>query len=180
MKNKFSTKWKESKQPRKQRKYLANAPLHLRKKFVNINLSKELRKKQNKRNIQARKGDKVKIMRGEFKGQAGKILEVNIKSSLVIVEGIQAKKRDGSKVNLKLQPSNLQIIELSERVKKTQAEKKPEVLNPQTKMPNEAKSAEIKPQKKTKEEQKTGNFLTNSSSGKSQIKDEKTKSGGKK
>jgi|SRR3989344_6310647 len=124
MKNKFSTKWKESKQPRKQRKYLANAPLHLRKKFVNVNLSKELRKKQNRRNIQINKGDKVKIMRGGFRGQTGKILEVNIKKSLIVIEGMQAKKRDGSKVNIKFQPSNLQIIELSERLKKTQAENK--------------------------------------------------------
>ena len=138
MKNKFSNKWKESKQPRKQRKYKANASLHLRKKFVNVNLSKELRKKypkeghkypeeghkQNKRNIQIHKGDKVKIMRGEFRGETGKVLEVNIKKSVVVIEGIQAKKQDGSKVNLKLQPSNLQIIELSERLKKTQAESK--------------------------------------------------------
>src|SRR3989344_275642 len=131
MKQNFSTKWKESKQPRKQRKYRANAPLHIRKKFVNLNLSKDLRKKypkeghkQNKRSIQARKGDKVKIMRGKFKGEVGKIIEVNLKSSKIIIEGVQAKKQDGSKVNLKLQPSNLQIIELSERLKKTQTEKK--------------------------------------------------------
>ena len=152
MKNKFSTKWKASSQPRKQRKYLANAQLHLRKKFVNVNLSKDLRKKQNKRNIQIKKGDKIKIMRGEFSGEVGKVLEVNLKKSLIVVEGIQAKKRDGSKVNIKLQPSNLQIIELSERLKKTQTAKKQEVLNPQAKMPNEAKSAEIKNQKKTKDE----------------------------
>ena len=157
MKNKFSTKWKESKQPRKQRKYLANAPLHLRKKFVNVNLSKELRKKQNKRNIQIKKGDKVKIMRGGFSGEVGKVLEVNIKKSLIIVEGIQAKKQDGSKVNLKLQPSNLQIIELSERLKKIQAEKKQEVLNHQANMPNEKKSAEIKTKKKIKNEKTESN-----------------------
>ena len=133
MKNKFSTKWKASKQPRKQRKYRANAGLHLRKKFVNVNLSKELRgkspkegHKRNKRSIQIKKGDKVKIMRGEFRGEVGKILEVDIKKSMVIIEGIQAKKQDGSKVNLKLQPSNLQIIELSERLKKTRAENKQE------------------------------------------------------
>ncbi|MBI2004148.1 50S ribosomal protein L24 [Candidatus Pacearchaeota archaeon] len=145
MKNKFSTKWKASKQPRKQRKYLANAPLHLRKNFVNVNLSKELRKKQNKRNIQARKGDKVKIMRGKFRGQMGKILEVNIKSSLVIMEGIQAKKRDGSKVNIKLQPSNLQIIELSDRAKEIQAEKKPETKPAETKSSKNKKTdAEVK------------------------------------
>jgi len=81
MKKKFSTQWKSSKQPRKKRKYVANAPLHLRKKFVSINLSKELRKKTNKRNIPAKKGDKVKICVGKFKGKTGKILTVNLKTS---------------------------------------------------------------------------------------------------
>lgn len=137
MKNKFSAKWKSSKQPRKQRKYLANAPLHLRRKFVNINLSKDLRKKQKRRSIQVKKGDKVKIMRGKFRGETGKVLEVNLKKSMIIVEGIQAKKRDGSKVNIKLHPSNLQIIELSDRAKEIPAEKKPET-----------KTAEIKNQNK--------------------------------
>ncbi|MDO8623011.1 MAG: 50S ribosomal protein L24 [archaeon] len=134
MKKKFSTHWKASKQPRKKRKYLANAPLHLRKKFVSANLSKELRKKHGKRNIPLRKGDNVKIMRGKFKKKQGKILEINLKKSKVIVEGIQVKKQDGSKTNIRLEPSNLQIIELNledkERMKivnrKTEEKKKDE------------------------------------------------------
>jgi large subunit ribosomal protein L24 len=128
MKKKFSTSWKGSKQPRKQRKYLANAPLHLRHKFVSINLSKELRKKEGKRNIPARKDDKVRICSGKFKGKTGKILIVNLKRSKIIVEGIQAKKQDGSKANIRLQPSNLQIIELAERriKKKIETTKKEE------------------------------------------------------
>lgn len=113
MKKKFSTKWKASKQPRKQRKYSANAPLHIRKKFVSANLSKGLRKKYGKRNFPIRKGDIVKVMRGKFKKKQGKITDVKIKISKVIVEGIQIKKKDGSKVNVRLQPSNLQIIELN-------------------------------------------------------------------
>jgi large subunit ribosomal protein L24 len=115
MKQKFSTHWKASKQPRKQRKYRANAPLHLRKEFVSINLSKELRKKVGKRNIPAKKGDKVKIFIGKFKGKTGKILTVNLKTSKIIVEEIQVKKQDGSKASVKLQPSNLQIIEMADR-----------------------------------------------------------------
>lgn len=122
MKQRFSTHWKSSKQPRKQRKYLANAPLHIRKKFVSINLSKELRKKQKKRNIPAKKGDKVKIFSGKFKGKTGKILEINLKKSKIIVEDIQVKKQDGSKANVKLQPSNLQIIELADRKFKLKSE----------------------------------------------------------
>lgn len=120
---------KSSKQPRKKRKYVANAPLHLRKKFVSINLSKELRKKTNKRNIPAKKGDKVKICVGKFKGKTGKILTVNLKTSKIIVEEIQVKKQDGSKVNFKLQPSNLQIIELAERKSNKKNKQKEEKKN---------------------------------------------------
>src|SRR3989339_205308 len=94
MKKEFSKSWKSSKQPRKQRKYRANAPLHIRRKFVGINLSKDLRKKHSIRNIVVRVGDLVKIMRGKFKLKQGKIM-------------------DGSKSNVKMQPSNLQIIELN-------------------------------------------------------------------
>ena len=118
MKKEFSSAWKKSKQPRKQRKYLAKAPIHIRKKLVSANLSKELRKKHNKRNISIRKGDKVKIKRGKFKGKTGKIIRVYLKNTKVTIEGIQTKKQDGSKVNVKLQPSNLQIIELNLEDKK--------------------------------------------------------------
>jgi len=112
MKQKFSIKWKASKQPRKQRKYLANAPLNIRKKFVSVNLSKDLRKKYSKRNIPVRKGDVVKIMRGKFKLKQGKVTEVKTKIGKIYVEGIQVKKIDGSKTNVPLKASNLQIIEL--------------------------------------------------------------------
>lgn len=112
MKNKFSRHWKESKQPRKQRKYLANAPIHTKRKILGVNLSKELRKKYGRRNIPCRKGDIVKIMKGTFKNKKGKIVGVKIKRSTIEIEGIQTKKQDGSKVNRKFKPSNLQIIEL--------------------------------------------------------------------
>ena len=130
MKNKFSKHWKSSKQPRKQRKYAANAPLHLKRKLLSVNLSKELRKKFKKRNMVVRKGDTVKVMIGKFKKKTGKIMEVNVKRSKVIIEGITVKKQDGSKANIKMRPSNLQIIELNlddkKRMKTTKEEKKSE------------------------------------------------------
>lgn len=118
MKKEFSKSWKSSKQPRKQRKYLAKAPLHIRRKFLSVNLSKELRKKHEKRNIVVKKGDVVKVMRGKFKKKQGKVMEVNVKTSKICIEGIQVKKQDSSKVNVKLRPSNLQIIELNLEDKK--------------------------------------------------------------
>ncbi|MEK6826894.1 MAG: 50S ribosomal protein L24 [Nanoarchaeota archaeon] len=130
MKNKFSKHWKASTQPRKQRKYAANAPMHLKRKMLSVNLSKELRKKFSRRNIVVRKGDSVKVMRGKFKNKTGKITEVFTKISKVIIEGITVKKQDGSKANIKMRPSNLQFIELNlddkKRMKQNKTESKTE------------------------------------------------------
>ena len=113
MKQKFSKNWKASKQPRKQRKYLANAAIHIKRKLLGANLSKDLRKKYGKRNIALKKGDKVKVLRGKFKGKTGKIIKIDIKMLRVFVEGMQIKKQDGSKIDVKIAPSNLQIIDLN-------------------------------------------------------------------
>jgi large subunit ribosomal protein L24 len=118
MKKEFSTHWKASSQPRKQRKYLANAPLHIRKKMLGVNLSKDLRKTYKKRSITLKKDDVVKVMRGKFKGKQGKVIEVKTKALKIYVDGMQVKKQDGSKVNVPLKPSNLQIIELNTEDKK--------------------------------------------------------------
>jgi large subunit ribosomal protein L24 len=109
MKQKFSTHWISSTQPRKQRKFIANAPLHVRHKFLSANLSKELRKKYAKRNLPLRKGDEVLIMRGAFKKKKAKLTSVDLKKTRVVLEGIQRTKKDGSKVNVFFNPSNLQI-----------------------------------------------------------------------
>ncbi len=113
MKTKFSRAWIKSKQPRKQRKYRSNAPLHVKQKFMHVHLSKELRKKYNKRSIALRKGDSVKVMRGQFKNKTGKVDEVSVKKTQVYVNGIEFTKRDGTKFRYSLQPSNLMITELN-------------------------------------------------------------------
>ena len=132
MKRKFSKNWKASKQPRKQRKYLAKAPLSTRKKLISSNFSKELRSKYGKRNFPLRKGDTVKIMVGKLKGRTGKITEISLKKLKVVIEGIQIKKQDGSKANIKMQPSNLQIIELNleDRKRKQALERKAGDIRP--------------------------------------------------
>ena len=113
MKQKFSIKWKGSRQPRKQRKYLANAPMHVKHELLSANLSKELRKKYTKRNVPVRKGDSIKIMKGEFKGKNGKIDVVDMKRTRVTIEGITRIKKDGTKLSVYFHPSNLQIQELN-------------------------------------------------------------------
>ncbi|MBS3111690.1 50S ribosomal protein L24 [Candidatus Woesearchaeota archaeon] len=112
MKKKFSLNWIGSKQPRKQRKYVKNAPLNILKNFIRANLSKELRQKLGKRNVGVRKGDAVKIVRGQFKGTLGKIEKVWLKRSKVYVDTVTLPKRDGSKRFYPLSTSNLQVTEL--------------------------------------------------------------------
>ena len=118
MKIDFVNTWKASKQPRKQRKYRYNAPLHILSKFVSVNLAKELRAKYKKRNIETRKGDKIKVMRGQHKGKTGKVESVSLKDSLVYVAGVESIRKDGTKNLIALQPSNLQITELDTTDKK--------------------------------------------------------------
>ena len=115
---KFSSHWISSKQARKQRKYRFQAPSHIRRKMMSSNLSKELRKKYARRSSPLRKGDTVKIMIGSFKKQKGKVAKVNRYNMKVYIEGIQRQKKDGTKVNIPLDPSNLQIMELAEDKKR--------------------------------------------------------------
>ena len=117
---KFSVEWKSSTKPGKQRKYRFNAPLHIKQKFVSAHLSKDLRQKLKKRNVDLRKGDKVKVMRGKFKKHEGKVDRVDLKKSLIFVSGVESTKRDGTKRPLALNPSNLMITELNMEDKQRQ------------------------------------------------------------
>jgi large subunit ribosomal protein L24 len=114
MKKEFSTSWIGSSQTRKQRKFRFNAPLHIKRKFLASNLTKELRTKHGIRSIEVRKGDNVKINVGEFRKQSGKVAGVDIKKSRITIEGIQRKKKDGTKINVYFHPSNVQITSLVE------------------------------------------------------------------
>ncbi len=113
MEKQFSKAWKSSTQPRKQRKYQANAPLHLKRKMTQSHLSKELREKHGKRSIRVKKGDKVKIMTGGFKGKIGTIEKVDTKNSKVFITKVEYTKKDGSKTMYPIHSSNVMITELN-------------------------------------------------------------------
>ena len=75
-------------QPRKQRKALYTAPLHIRRKIMSANLSKDLRADIGKRSLPIRVGDKVQVVRGDFKGHEGKVESIDAKRYKVTVEGV--------------------------------------------------------------------------------------------
>jgi large subunit ribosomal protein L24 len=132
MKKEWSNKWISSRQPRKQRKFRYNAPMHVRQKFVSAHLSEILRRRFGKRSLPLRKGDEVKIMRGSKGGFKGKIERIDLKTSKVYVEGLNVKKVDGSEVLKAVEPSNLLIVEPKMDDKRRQAlvERAREVKSP--------------------------------------------------
>lgn len=103
----------ESKQARKQRKFLYNAPLHLRRKMLSSHLSKELREKYKRRSLPLRKGDEVSVMSGKLKGKTGKIARVNLNKYRVYIEGISRKRTVGTEIQVSIHASNLKIINLN-------------------------------------------------------------------
>lgn len=130
----WSKNWNSSKSPRKQRKYRYNAPLNVKQKFMGVHLSPELRKKYGTRSVTVRQGDKVKVVRGQFRRKSGKISQVKMKLGKVYIEGIENIKKDGSKVLYGFNPSNLMITELimddkKRRLKLTKEEEKKESKN---------------------------------------------------
>jgi large subunit ribosomal protein L24 len=100
-------------QPRKQRLQRLTAPHHVARKQMASHLSEELLLKYNRRSLTVIKGDEVKLMRGDHKGTAGKVLSIDARYRKVTVEGVTNKKADGTEVALPVDPSNLLITKLN-------------------------------------------------------------------
>ena len=126
MKTKWSKNWIASKNPSKQRKYVYNAPLHVRQKFLHVHLSKELRTKYGLRAVLVRKGDKVIVSRGQHKKKTGAVTKVSLHWGRIIVEGIQTIKKDGATAPVAMNPTNLIItsLNLDDKKRKAKIEKK--------------------------------------------------------
>jgi len=103
-----------SKQARKQRKALYNAPNHVKRRMTASHLSEQLMKECNRRSACVIKGDTVRVLRGDedVRGLEGKVTEVDIHTGRVVVEGVTVAKADGTKVAKPVHCSNLVITRL--------------------------------------------------------------------
>ena len=129
MKISFSKSWNSSTQPRKQRKYVYNSPLHIKRNFLSSHLSVDLRKKQGMRSTTIRVGDKVKVMRGNYKNKLGRVERVLTKKTRVYISSAESVKKDGTKLFYPIHPSNLMITELNLDDKKRFGKKTAEKSN---------------------------------------------------
>ncbi|MFY9606172.1 MAG: 50S ribosomal protein L24 [Thermoplasmata archaeon] len=98
----------------KQRKARANAPLHLKKRMVSAHLDSALMKEFNVRSVPVRKGDTVKIIRGnkDFKTSEAKVAHVDLRNLKIIVENITIPKADGTQKPKPVDPSDVLLTKL--------------------------------------------------------------------
>lgn len=99
--------------PSKQRRLLYQAPAHRIKKLLAAPLSKDLRKNHGRRSYPVRKGDTVKIVRGDFAGIEGKITKVDTHRQRLFVEGVTREKVAGTSTNVSVHASKVMVTKLN-------------------------------------------------------------------
>ena len=106
---------------------------HTRSKQLGSTLSKELREKYGRRSARVIEGDTVRIMRGEFKGIDGKVIQVSTEKNSIAVEGIKREKLKGGNVDIYIHTSNVMItgMNLDDKWRQNRLEKQ------KTKVPKE-------------------------------------------
>jgi len=145
---------KRIKKPGKQRKLLYNAPAHLRHKRMAALLSPELIASKGAKTLPVRKGDTVRVMRGDHKGFEGKISRVDLKNYRIYIEGLTREKVDGTAVFVSVHPSKVMIrnLNLDDKWRKGIVERKKELPKKEEKVEKvakkpPAKAAELKEEK---------------------------------
>lgn len=103
----------KSRQPRKQRLMLYTASKHVIRKFMSASLSNELRGKYNRRSFPVRRGDTVKVVRGDFKEITGNVVRVDYSKMRIYVEGVTRERVDGRRVLVSIHPSKVVITKLN-------------------------------------------------------------------
>ena len=120
---------KSAKDPRKQRKRLYQAPAHLRHKLMAAPLSPELAASKGIKTLPVKKGDTVRVMRGDHIGFEGKVNQVDLKRYRIFLEGLTREKVDGTNIFVSVHPSKVMIknLKLDDKWRKAIVERKKEL-----------------------------------------------------
>jgi len=98
--------------PDKQRTQQRRAPLHEKHKQVRATLSADLREEYGQRNVRVNSGDTVEVLRGDFAGEEGEVLTVDLDDAVIHVEDVVLEKTDGEEVPRPLDTSNVRVTDL--------------------------------------------------------------------
>ena len=99
--------------PSKQRKEIYQAQGQRLRKLLAAPLSDELRKAQGRRSYPVRKGDTVKIVRGDFAGVEGKVTDIDTHGRRLFVEGVTREMTSGTSTNVSVHTSKVMITKLN-------------------------------------------------------------------
>ncbi len=101
-----------TRQPTKQRNRQERASLHEKQKQVRAPLSPELREEYGQRSVRVNAGDTVEVQRGDFAGESGEVVQVDLRAAEIHVEDVTLETADGEEVPRPLEASNVQVTDL--------------------------------------------------------------------
>jgi large subunit ribosomal protein L24 len=110
---KWKSMYRNPSKPSKQRKMFYQATAHKIHRLMSAPLSEDLASTQGRHSYPVRKGDTVKIVRGDFAGIEGKVNEVATGSQRLFVEGVQREKVAGTSTNVSVHASKVVITKLN-------------------------------------------------------------------
>jgi large subunit ribosomal protein L24 len=139
-------KIKSGTNPDKQRKRLFNAPAHIRHKLMAAPLSRELAASRGVKTLPVRKGDTVRIERGDNKGFEGKVSRIDLKAYRIYMEGLTREKVDGTNIFIAVHPSKVQIrnLNLDDNWRKNILSRRKASETPEAKAKAKAKAKAVK------------------------------------
>ncbi len=100
------------KSPRKQRNLIKKSPLHAHKNMLKCRLDEFLREEYAMRSLVPKKGDLVRVMRGQFRDTEGKIASVNYSKVRLYIDSATTTKSDGKEIQIPVHPSNALLVKL--------------------------------------------------------------------
>jgi large subunit ribosomal protein L24 len=116
-----------ARRPSKQRKKIYDAKGQSLRKLLAASLSEDLQVSQGRRSYPVRKGDTVKILRGDYAGVEGKVNDIDTRGQRLFVEGVTREMTSGTSTNVSVHSSKVMITKLnfddkwrSESIKLTQ------------------------------------------------------------
>ncbi|MFX1578221.1 MAG: 50S ribosomal protein L24 [Promethearchaeota archaeon] len=101
-----------SKSPRKQRRRIRNAPHHEKRNMLKCRLDEFLQEEYGLRSLVVKKGDLVRIMRGQFRDTESKVTSVSYKKGVVYLDSSTITKADGKEAYVPVHPSNIMLVKL--------------------------------------------------------------------
>jgi large subunit ribosomal protein L24 len=115
-----------SAKPSKVRRRMFSASSRRLGKIINARLSDDLRTKYAFKTVRIKKGDSVRIVRGEYAGVEGKVTGVVTRDGAITVEGVYRERVKGEQTPVKISASKVLItsLNLEDKLRKARFESK--------------------------------------------------------